>query len=94
MRQVKSIFFQMSSEISSTQASNSARILPQKENTHFFNRLTSVVLALIGMAFLASGSYLLLSGTGTIPAHTSGVALMIGGATLLLSTFSRLFRAH
>lgn len=51
-------------------------------------RITTLVIALIGLALLATGLYLLLGGVGTIPALTGGSGLLAGGvATLAFALF-------
>ena len=48
-------------------------------------KISALVIALIGIAFLASGLYLLLGRIGTIPALTGGSGLLAGGVLALTS---------
>lgn len=52
-------------------------------------KVTAFILALIGLAFLATGLYLVLGGTGTLPAFTSGIGLLIGGAAFGIAGINR-----
>lgn len=48
-----------------------------------FDKISALVVTLIGLAFLASGLYLLLGRIGTIPALTGGSGLLAGGVLAL-----------
>ena len=48
-------------------------------------KISALVVALIGVSFLASGLYLLLGGIGTIPSFTGGSGLLAGGVAALAS---------
>lgn len=46
-------------------------------------KTAAVILGLIGIAFLATGLYLLIGRIGTIPAITGGTGLLMGGVAIL-----------
>lgn len=57
---------------------------------HLTHKLAlSCVLAIIGAAFIGTGLYLSMGGTGTIPSLTSGWALIAAGAAFLLSACTK-----
>ena len=57
-------------------------------------KITALVISLIGIAFLASGLYLLMGTVGTIPALTGGSGLAAGGLLALVSVLFCLNRIN
>jgi hypothetical protein len=57
------------------------------------DRATALVLFLIGLSFVFTGLYLLLSGIGTIPCMCFGSGLLIAGAGFIVQSNFNFFKA-